>query len=312
MKSTEDNAVTLAEQLLRDNALRVADRLWPSSQDYSDLVVAALELKTSAVQRLVNREWPELVQKVLTQVAPAAHVDAEKVWEQSKASFNALLINLPSLSTVWVDPGKGLAQWAVIAVREILEQPLGYAHAHRWGVRQHAEFASAVSGVALDPYFSVSRIKQVLGVTNDDIAKWLGTSKQAVAQWDRGQTNPRPGAARNLAQLGDFANVMWENILPDRIPAMFTLDKVPALGGKTYRQAIESGHDLPFLTDVLRVGVGLSPITVEGWNWITRSELSPDTDPFDANSRSEELGGRAAKGLSRLTSDAAAAARPRG
>ncbi len=111
----------------------------------------------------------------------------------------------------------------------------------------------------------VDEIMTTLGVTQREIACWLHVTATTVGNFRSGKTaRLREPAGLQLYLLRDLASTMKEGLAPGRVPDLFRHSKVPDLGNATLLDALNRGEDVEFLTDVVRLGTGLSPRTERG------------------------------------------------
>ncbi|MDY5003908.1 MAG: helix-turn-helix transcriptional regulator [Atopobiaceae bacterium] len=59
---------------------------------------------------------------------------------------------------------------------------------------------------------NISRLRRLSGMTQDDFARIAGVSRSAVAQWERGGTEPRMGA---IQRLSDYFRIPKAWIIED-------------------------------------------------------------------------------------------------
>jgi DNA-binding transcriptional regulator YiaG len=255
--------LSLATELLGDEPLQAALQIQIEPDATIILVVDALAGNVPAARRLLQDLWPRIIQKILLLV------NEQDLMEEDQVALEAHLVKLPVLATVYERPSEALAQWAIVGVREILGRPVSYPRARPVSPSVFWDFERALLCAQTTELDDARLVKSVLDVSYDEIGRWLGVSGSAVSAWARGVSEPRPAVALRLREIADFAATMDENLRPDRIAPLFAASPVPALGGRTYKQAFDDGETPAFCTDVLRRGVGLPPRTVRGWAWLT-------------------------------------------
>lgn len=256
-------ASVLATELLGDEPLQAAPQIQIEPDATIDLVVDALAGSVPAARRLRQDLWPRMLQKILFLV------NEQDLMEEHQVALETHLVKLPVLATVYERPSEALAQWAIVGIREILGRPIAYPYARAVSPSVAWSFERALLCVQATELGDAHLVKGVLDVSYDEIGRWLGVSGSAVSAWARGESEPRPAVALRLREIADFAATMDENIKPERIAPLFAASPVPALDGRTYKQAFDDGETPAFCTDVLRRGAGLPPRTVRGWAWLT-------------------------------------------
>ena len=122
-------------------------------------------------------------------------------------------------------------------------------------------FERAVLAVALDEADPVTKAETVLGVTRRDIGRWAGATGTAVTNWSQGVNTPRPAAAERLSAIGDLAVLADEHVVTERIPAWFAHRPIPALDGRSLKEALDTGWDPVVVADFVRFGFGHEPVT---------------------------------------------------
>jgi len=200
--------------------------------------------------------------------------------ELDSVMMTAKLAELPLLDTVYRDPIAGLYAWALVAIRENLQDPIAYPR-HSVDLSTLLQFQQAVSAASVDELGAVARVKS-LGVSNEDIGRWIEVSPQAVSMYDRGQISPRPGPADRLSRLGRLGQTFSELFKPASVRPMFNERMVPLLGGRTYRQALDDGFSPDVLIDVARRAVGGQPESEEGARYLAGLRATQQLGRFEA------------------------------
>ncbi len=104
--------------------------------------------------------------------------------------------------------------------------------------------------VGVDARAQISFIESALGLSDAELGKLVGVSRQAVAQW-RGRGVPAERSAQ-VDRLVEFAQFLQRRLVPQRIPQIVRT-AAKGLGGKTMLDVIRVDGVAPLYTYVARL-----------------------------------------------------------
>lgn len=78
----------------------------------------------------------------------------------------------------------------------------------------------------------VQKLREALGLTQEQLARLLGVSLRTISRWEAGESQPTPLAQKELRRWQQLLLEMEELFKPEAIARWFTAPN-PVLGGKT-------------------------------------------------------------------------------
>lgn len=268
-----DPAETLLHGSDPDEVLRACAGCAPGElADLEALVVGALAGESAAIQGYVTAcRWfvhrllvvvharrPDLVSATAGRLVA---VDAR----ESPVGFLESYLELGVLDapfSPWVNrygPGKGSALFLVSRLRTALPGsgplvvPTPDATLPHWqavGAEEFARFvrrASALLRIWSDSIPQLERVKQVFGLSNSELGRLFGASRQAASAWlEKGVP---PARLPKLNTISRIADLLQRQLKPGRLPAVVR-NRAPAYQGRSMLEMIADDDHERLLEDV--------------------------------------------------------------
>ena len=240
----------------------------PADADLDRLVARTFTGEVRAARELKRAYWTAALDV-------ATELGVLTVAESERPALESHLHRVPLLATLYAAPAAALEQWALVGLREVLQTPVPYPRRASVDPLALGRFERAMAAAVTDEEGIASRIRLVLEVGSDDVARWTGavgapppetaTSAAAAA----GSAVPSVMTARrSIEHLGVLADTFATVLRAERVSATFRNSPVPLLGGLTYAEALDAGWEVDVLTDVVRHGGGRRPTTEAGVRYL--------------------------------------------
>lgn len=78
----------------------------------------------------------------------------------------------------------------------------------------------------------ILKLREALGLTQEDLAQLLGMAVRTVSRWEQGASEPQPLALKEIRRWQRLVNRLHELFRPEALPHWFRRPN-EALGGKT-------------------------------------------------------------------------------